>query len=98
MYFIFKDQEKRDNANRRKHWREMAKEGDEDDDDPGNDDDGKKGKKKRRTGPGEYGKAVILEGDDRRIADDVMVREGVNLVTSNAIRIDRAVPDYRFPE
>lgn len=48
-----------------------------------------------RTGPGEYGKAVILDNRDEDKYEQSYKEYGFNMVISDQISLDRAVPDIR---
>ncbi|XP_046575632.1 N-acetylgalactosaminyltransferase 7-like isoform X2 [Haliotis rubra] len=51
-----------------------------------------------RTGPGEYGEPVITK-DEEKIEAEMSAREfGFNLVNSDKIALDRALPDIRLKE
>ncbi|XP_050418639.2 probable N-acetylgalactosaminyltransferase 9 isoform X1 [Patella vulgata] len=51
-----------------------------------------------RSGPGEYGVPVILEGEEKKRADGLMAKEAFNIVASDKIALDRAVRDVRDPK
>ena len=48
-----------------------------------------------RTGPGENGAAVELSDTEQRRARELFEREGMNIVASDKVALDRAIPDFR---
>ncbi|XP_062596588.1 probable N-acetylgalactosaminyltransferase 9 isoform X2 [Saccostrea cucullata] len=48
-----------------------------------------------REGPGEKGRAVILEGEEKTLADSLFKKEAFNIIASDKIALDRSVPDVR---
>ncbi|KAF2885500.1 hypothetical protein ILUMI_20650 [Ignelater luminosus] len=53
---------------------------------------------KPREGPGENGKPHILRQDQQNDADQSETEYGINIVCSDEISVDRAIPDTRLPE
>ncbi|XP_046337809.2 N-acetylgalactosaminyltransferase 7-like [Haliotis rufescens] len=51
-----------------------------------------------RTGPGEYGEPVITEDDEKTKAEMSAREFGFNMVNSDKIAMDRALPDIRLKE
>jgi len=48
-----------------------------------------------RTGPGEHGDGVHLEGAEKEKADSLMEKEAFNIVASDKISLERSVRDVR---
>ena len=48
-----------------------------------------------RTGQGENGGKVVLTRKQRLRAWDLFAQEGINIVASDIIALDRALPDFR---
>ncbi|WKY00836.1 hypothetical protein Q1695_015116 [Nippostrongylus brasiliensis] len=53
---------------------------------------------KHRSGPGENGAPVILEGEEKRIAEQQMKKYFMNVLASDKISLDRSIPDSRSRE
>ncbi|XP_076093310.1 putative N-acetylgalactosaminyltransferase 9 isoform X1 [Mytilus galloprovincialis] len=51
----------------------------------------------KRTGPGEKGKAVILEGEEKALGEKLYKKEAFNIIASDKISLQRSVPDVRDP-
>ncbi|XP_061193808.1 probable N-acetylgalactosaminyltransferase 9 isoform X2 [Saccostrea echinata] len=52
-------------------------------------------KEDKRKGPGEKGRAVILEGEEKTLADSLFKKEAFNIIASDKIALDRSIPDVR---
>lgn len=52
----------------------------------------------KRTGPGELGEGVMLEGEEKAKAEKLMTKEAFNIVASDKIALDRGLKDVRDPE
>ena len=50
---------------------------------------------RNRTGQGENGGKVVLTRKQRLRARDLFAQEGINIVASDIIALDRALPDFR---
>ncbi|KAL3832393.1 hypothetical protein ACJMK2_024040 [Sinanodonta woodiana] len=48
-----------------------------------------------RTGPGEMGEAVNLEGEEKKLAESLFEKEAFNIIASDKIALDRSVRDVR---
>jgi polypeptide N-acetylgalactosaminyltransferase len=48
-----------------------------------------------RTGPGEKGEPVFLEGDEKKHAEELMPKEAFNRIASDKISLERSLPDVR---
>ena len=55
-------------------------------------------RKNNRVGPGEYGKPVVLTGEEKEQADKLFTKEAFNIVVSDKVALDRSVPDTRDEE
>lgn len=49
----------------------------------------------KRSGPGENGKPVYLEGKEKELADSLFEKEAFNRLASDKIALDRSIPDVR---
>ncbi|XP_048755192.2 probable N-acetylgalactosaminyltransferase 9 isoform X2 [Ostrea edulis] len=49
----------------------------------------------KREGAGERGKAVLLEGEEKTLADSLFKKEAFNIIASDKIALDRSIPDVR---
>ncbi|CAC5414918.1 GALNT [Mytilus coruscus] len=54
-----------------------------------------KSSESKRTGPGERGKAVILEGEEKALGEKLYKKEAFNIIASDKISLQRSVPDVR---
>ncbi len=52
----------------------------------------------KRSGPGELGEPVNLEGDEKTKAEELMPKEAFNIIASDKIALDRGLRDVRDPE
>lgn len=52
----------------------------------------------KRTGPGEQGKAVVLDAAEMEIAKNYINQNGFNTYISDKIAVDRSVGDIRLPQ
>ncbi|XP_041367869.1 probable N-acetylgalactosaminyltransferase 9 [Gigantopelta aegis] len=50
---------------------------------------------KSRSGPGEYGTAVLLEGNEKVEAEKLMPKEAFNIIASDKISLERSLKDVR---
>ncbi|XP_035829500.1 polypeptide N-acetylgalactosaminyltransferase 13-like, partial [Aplysia californica] len=48
-----------------------------------------------RTGPGEQGAAVLLHGEEKKLADSLMDAEAFNRIASDKISLERSIKDVR---
>ena len=48
-----------------------------------------------RSGPGENGLAVVLEGEEKKLADSLFEKEAFNIIASDKIALDRSIVDKR---
>ncbi|XP_078321051.1 putative N-acetylgalactosaminyltransferase 9 isoform X2 [Crassostrea virginica] len=49
----------------------------------------------KREGLGEKGRAVTLEGEEKKLADSLFKKEAFNIIASDKIALDRSIPDVR---
>jgi polypeptide N-acetylgalactosaminyltransferase len=49
----------------------------------------------KRQGLGEKGRAVILEGEEKALADSLFKKEAFNIIASDKISLERSIPDVR---
>ena len=54
-----------------------------------------KNSESKRTGPGEGGKAVNLEGEEKILGEKLYKKEAFNIIASDKISLQRSVPDVR---
>lgn len=54
-------------------------------------------KEKQRSGPGEFGVPVILDKDEAERSKNITEEYSYNVVVSDRISLDRAIPDTRAP-
>ncbi|KAH9525360.1 putative N-acetylgalactosaminyltransferase 9, partial [Bulinus truncatus] len=50
-----------------------------------------------REGPGEKGEPVILEGEEKKLADSLIEKEAFNRIASDKISLERSIRDVRDP-
>lgn len=50
-----------------------------------------------RSGPGEHGQAVLLQGEEKTKAEALIPKEAFNRIASDKISLERAIPDVRDP-
>ena len=48
-----------------------------------------------RTGPGEKGQPVYLEGEEKKLADSLIEKEAFNRIASDKISLERSLKDVR---
>lgn len=48
-----------------------------------------------RSGPGENGAGITLNGDEKTKADELMKKWFFNIIASDKISVDRSIPDTR---
>ena len=48
-----------------------------------------------RSGPGEKGTPVYLEGEEKKLADSLIEKEAFNRIASDKIALDRSLKDVR---
>ena len=54
-----------------------------------------KNSESKRTGPGEGGKGVNLEGEEKVLGEKLYKKEAFNIIASDKISLQRSVPDVR---
>ena len=60
--------------------------------------DAYQGKQAGRTGRGEQGASVVMSSSEKDDAADHFDKEGMNIVASDVISLERSLPDYRSKE
>lgn len=48
-----------------------------------------------RKGPGEMGAPVVLEGEEKALADSLFKKEAFNIIASDKISLERSIKDVR---
>jgi hypothetical protein len=50
---------------------------------------------RRRSGPGENGEPVRLEGEEKKLGESLFKKEAFNIIASDKIALDRSIRDVR---